>query len=220
MIATPQPTTDAIRQKAAEIVAGRDFSLDESRPDHSWLVKLAFEILDWIVAPFKWVYTMTQGLPGLLQWTIILGLAVILMLLIWHIGYTLIYALRGTRRMTEGEQASRRSSTDPADLERLASQAALDSNFVGAIRFLFRAAVIRLERVEKRTNRPGTTNRELLRRYRDKPTCREPLERMVDMIDRKWYGDEQCSDADYVQCQTDHRELCRVISEFEHAVSA
>jgi hypothetical protein len=66
-----------------------------------------------------------------------------------------------------------------------------------------------LEKFEDKPNRPGTTNRELLRRYQRHPSVVESLRSFVDMIDRKWYGEEQCVQTDYAACRLAHEAVCR-----------
>ncbi len=207
------PSPETLREKAAEIVAGPDYRLDSGQSDNSWLFALLMEIMDWILVPFRWLFALTEGLPGFLRWMIVLGLSAVMLLIIGHIIYSLAMAVRGPKRGARAASDERRRSIDPAELERLAGESALRADYITAIRFLFRASVIRLEHCEKKKNRPGTTNRELLRRYRNRPGMSDSLRHLVDAIDRKWYGDEVCSAADYAVCQSAHSEVCRTLAE-------
>ncbi|MBC8115831.1 MAG: DUF4129 domain-containing protein [Candidatus Saccharimonas sp.] len=214
------PSPETLREKAAEIVAGRDYRLDSGQSDNGWMFALMLEIIEWILVPFRWLFDLTEGLPSVLRWMIVLGLAAIVALLIGHIVYSIVTAVRGPKRVSGSGLEERRRSIDPAELERLAGEAARRADYITAIRFLFRACVVRLERSEKKMNRPGTTNRELLRRYRSRPGLGDSLRQLVETIDRKWYGDEACSDADYAACQSAHSEVCRTLGEPAHALSA
>ena len=214
------PSPETLREKAAEIVAGRDYRLDSGQADNGWMFALMLEIIDWILVPFRWLFELTEGLPSFLRWMIVLGLAAILVLLIGHIIYSIASAVRGPKRLSGSGLDERRRSVDPSELERLASEAARRADYITAIRFLFRASVVRLELSEKKSNRPGTTNRELLRRYRNRPGLGESLRQLVETIDRKWFGDEVCSDADYAACQSAHGEVCRTLGEPAHALGA
>ena len=214
------PSPEMLRERAAEIVAGQDYQLDSGQSDSGWMLALLLEIIDWILVPFRWLFALTEGLPGFLRWLIVLGLAAIMVLLIGHIIYTIVSSVRGPKRAGSSGSDERRRSIDPAELERLAGEAAGRADFITAIRFLFRASVVRLELSEKKSNRPGTTNRELLRRYRNRPGLGDSLRQMVETIDRKWFGDEVCSDADYNACQSAHREVCRALGEPAHALGA
>ena len=214
------PSPETLREKAAEIVAGSDYRLDSSQSDRSWMFALILEIIEWILKPFRWLYAISEGLPEVVRWTIVLGVSAILLLVIGHMIYAFVNAVRGPKRVGGSGLDERRHRIDPADLERLASEAARRADYITAIRFLFRASVVRLELAEKKSNRPGTTNRELLRRYRNRLAVRDSLRQLVETIDRKWYGDEACSDADYAACQSAHGDVCRTLGEPAHALRA
>ena len=99
--------------------------------------------------------------------------------------------------------ASRRKQLDPARLEEEAEHTAQQHDYIGAVRLLFRATVLRLEQRAGRTARPGTTNREYLSRY-----CAtnfiDALRQFVDVIDAKWYGHGLCDADDYQRCRQAH----------------
>lgn len=211
---------EAVRRAASEIVSRPEYNLQKGTSDDSWLYSLLLEIIDWILVPLRWLFDIMKGLPDFLWWTIVLGLATVAILLVAHIAYSLVTALRKPKRLQEFELTSRRRTIDPEEFDRLALEAARRADYITAIRFLFKASVARLELTEKRPNRPGTTNRDLLRRYRNKPLLSEPLKQLVDTIDRKWYGDEVCTDADFAFCQTAHGNLTQAIKEPAHAVRA
>ena len=215
---TSIPSSQALREKAMEIVSGRDYQINTGQSDNSWSLLLLLEIIRWILMPFIWLFNLTAGLPDFLRWIIVLGLAALLMLLIGHIVYSFVTAIRRPKRIGDAGLDSRHRRIDPEEVERLAGDAAERSDYVTAIRLLFRASVLRLELAEKKSHRPGTTNRELLRRYQARPSLSESLKLFVETIDKKWYGDEICSDADYAACQQAHREVRRALGEPAHAV--
>jgi len=215
----PVPSPEALREKAAEIVARRDYDLSGGNRD-AVTEEVMMRMLHAVASFFKWFFSLTAGLPEFLRWTIVIGLTLLLVLLIGHILYTLVTSIRAPKRLKDSESDLRRRGQDPVELERLADHAAAEANYIGAIRYLFRASVVRLEDWDKRTHRPGTTNRELLRRYRDKQLVSQSLSQMVDTIDRKWYGDEVCSHLDYQSCQQAHNDVCRTLGEPSHAVRA
>jgi hypothetical protein len=108
---------------------------------------------------------------------------------------------------------------DPAALEQEAESASRAGDYIGAIRLLFRAALRRIEVVEKRKLRPGFTNRELLRRYRSTP-LHDSLERFVETIDDKWYGDGICLESDYVYCRSEHERIRQYAEQSRLAIGA
>lgn len=216
---TSVPSPETLREKAAKIVARRDYDLSGG-PDDSATKEILLQMLDSIADFFRWFFSLTAGLPEFLRWIIVIGLTLLLVLLIGHIIYTLVTSIRAPKRLKDPDFDLRRRGQDPVELEQLADNAAGEADYIGAIRYLFRASVVRLEAWDKRSHRPGTTNRELLRRYRDKQLVNQSLSQMVEMIDRKWYGDEVCSHLDYQTCQHAHADICRTIGEPMHAVRA
>ncbi len=217
---TSNPTVEQLRERAAEILSGRDYRLNDRRADNSWLFALILEILEWILVPFRWLFELTAGLPSFLRWMIVLGLAVLAIVLIVHIAYTLVTAIRIPKRVSDSGLDTKRRGIGPSELDRLAYEAAGRSDFITAIRFLFRASVVRLELFEKKSNRPGTTNRELLRRYQNRPELSSSLRKFVETIDRKWYGDELCSGEDFQSCERAHGDVCRAVGEPSNALCA
>ena len=215
-VAATSPAADEIRRQAAEIVARADYKLQPRPEDSEWLTDAIWEVLGWILAPFAWLYNLTEGLPEAVRWLIIAVLVVILGLLMWHILYSLVQAVQAPRRRAALETSGPGGRPDPAELERQAEAAAARADYITAVRLLFRADVLRLEKFEDKPNRPGTTNRELLRRYQRQPGVAESLRSFVDTIDRKWFGEEQCVQTDYAACRLAHEAVCRHIGGSAH----
>jgi len=216
----PQPSNDQLRSLAADITARPDYDLATRRAEVNWLLDLLLEVLGRLIAPLRWIYERTEGLPEFFRWLIIAALLVIIFALIAHIIYSVVQAVRGDRggsRPPEG--ATRR--VGPDEWERRAAEAAAAGDYIAAVRHLFRATLVRLEQSEKKPLRPGTTNRELLRRYRTRSEVVDGLRRFVDVIDRKWYGDEVCTASDYAECAAAHDGLSRAAQREEaHALGA
>lgn len=212
------PSPERIRERAAEIVAGPDYRIDSGKTDSGWVFDLMLELLEWILLPFRWVFHLTEGLPSFLRWMIVIALAVIVVLLVAHIIYSIAIAVRSPKTSGAASWDERRRTVSPSDLERLADEAAQQADHITAIRYLFRAGVARVELADKKPNRPGTTNRELLRRFRNRPALLQAFSRFVDTIDHKWYGDENCSEADYLACREAHEKIRQNIKETVNAV--
>jgi hypothetical protein len=97
----------------------------------------------------------------------------------------------------------------PDELFALAQSAGERGEYVVAARLLLHSGLLRLEAAERRVNRPGLTNRELLRRYRGTALA-NPLAMLVDTVDRGWFGRRECSRLDYVDCLAAHEEIASV----------
>jgi hypothetical protein len=91
-----------------------------------------------------------------------------------------------------------------ADAERLAA----DGEFTAAGRCLLRASLLRLAATRRRPPRPGATNREYLRRFRQTPAV-EPLEALVEVVDWHWFSGRPCGADDYGRCAAAHRAIAQ-----------
>lgn len=213
------PPAEVIQRKASEVVARPDYQLDTAVNERS----LAWwrEILRWILTPFRWLFEALEGLPDFLRLIIVILLVVICVALIAHIVWTFVVAIRGPsqRGRRRGSSLPDEQPADPAELVQQAEAASAAGQYIEAVRLLFRASLVRLEQAEKRKFRPGFTNRALLARYRSSPVG-DPLKRLVEVMDAKWYGDEACHHEDYIACRQEHDRLQSLIRERDHAVGA
>jgi hypothetical protein len=210
---------ETIRQTAAEVIRQPKYKLDATPLEIDWSSSIILRALRWILSPFIWLDEKLHGLPETLRWLIIIGLAVLLVLLIVHLSYTLYSALRGRRRDREIEFAEESVPRDPAGLERQAHDAAGRGDYIGAVRLLFRACLRHIEQTEHRALAAGATNREVLRRHRDSGTF-APLKLFVDTIETKWYGRGACGSDDYAACRVAYLDIVRLAGGAHHAHSA
>jgi Domain of unknown function (DUF4129) len=214
--ASPLPDPETIRRTAEQVLRRPDYQLDPQPDAGATLLEWLLRVLRWILTPFQWLLEALEGLPDLLRWTIVIGLAALLILLVFHIGYTIVSAVRGPRQKRGLAAAVSRSPRDPAALERQAAESASRGDFITAIRLLFVACLLRLERAEKRTFRAGTTNREHLRRHQNSPVFK-PLELFVETIETRWYGQGACGPEDFEACRVAHARIRDYAQEPPHA---
>lgn len=201
------PDDNVLREKLRDVLARPDYRLDPPGDSAAWFIEMLLTVLSWLIWPFKWVYNFSEGLPEFLRWLIVLAMIVVLGVVVGHIVYTVVSALRGSNRekfALPTESASQRITA--AELETLAEQAAERGELVVAVRYLFRASLARLELREKKMTRRGLTNREHLRRYRGTPFF-DPLEILVSTIEWKWYGEQPCADEDWESCRQAYRSV-------------
>ena len=208
---------DVIRRKAQEVVARPDYQLDQGLSDESQALWLT--VLSWILKPFFWVFQALDGLPIPLRILVVILLFVVLVGLVIHMIWSFTAAIRGSKMDGLAAGKSREQILDPRQLERLAEQTAMEGRYLEAVRHLFKAALVRIEQSETKKLRVGITNRELLRRYQKSPLL-TPLSRLVEIVDRKWYGTELCESADYEVCRLQHSSICEVLQGRRHAVGA
>lgn len=213
---TVSPDNDAIRRTAAEVISRPEYQVDRGlTPEAQALWQT---VLGWILSPLFWLFERLNGLPMPVRILVTALLSVLLVVLVIHMVWSFVAAVRQTKT-TITRRAPREQKVDPSTLEASAEQAAAAGEYLEAARLLFRAAILRIEGSEKRRLRVGITNRELLRRYRSSALS-EPLSRLVDVIDRKWYGAEDCVQADYEQCRSEHARIQTLTHGSLDAVSA
>jgi Domain of unknown function (DUF4129) len=199
------PNAETIRRKAAEVLGRPEYHINDSAEDGRSIWGYVVDAFHWCMERLNALSRLMEGWPVPLQWVVKIVLVVVLLLLVAHIIYTVLRSMRVPERSPDAKprEGWRR---DPRDLERMAEEARGRSDFIGAVRLLFRAAILRLENAERRVNRPGTTNRELLRRYRTTPV-HSALQKFVTVIDTKWYGGRECGPEDYESCRSAHGEV-------------
>jgi hypothetical protein len=136
--------------------------------------------------------------------------------LVGLIVFALVKAIRAPLLQRRLQLQPSAKEHDPKEFEKQADLAIAQEDYIGAIRWLFRATLRRLELFEKKKFRPGITNRELLRRYRASPLA-ESLVSFVNTIDVKWYGQMPCGQSEYISCRNEHGRICRYIGESKPA---
>jgi hypothetical protein len=57
------PAPDEIRRTAAKILSGPDFEVEKDTKVGATLVDLMLKLLEWILAPFRWLFDSMEGLP-------------------------------------------------------------------------------------------------------------------------------------------------------------
>lgn len=206
---TTFPDAETIRRTAAEVVQRADYRLQpESRADEV-VLSVILRGLQLLVTAFRSLFYLVEGLPEWLQWVVVVGLLLILFAICGHMAYSLYILIRSTRQRDAAALALPTVVLDPVKFERQAEEAAARGDSSLAVRLLFRACLLRMEKSESRKLRSGTTNREVLRRHRQAAVY-EPLKVFVEIIETKWYGQGECSPADYQTCRVAHAELLRL----------
>lgn len=192
------PPPEQIRELAHTIISRPEYRLDEKRVDYTPLLRRILDAIEEFFAP------ITDGLNSLIAASPVIGYTVVVLLimlvvvLIYHIMYTLVATLRGPKRAKRPSEEIE-IIIDPGDWETRAKEAAARGDMIGAIRYLFRAGVLRIEIARERNFRRGVTNHEILRAVSESALA-GPVEMLVRTIDYKWYGGADCSPADLEQC--------------------
>lgn len=194
------PGSSEIRRTAAEILSNSKYDLDANAPESSLLQKWIFEKIDSLLEPLRHAFEALSEISPWLAWTITFLLIAILVALIVHTAYMFRLALRGRSRAQYPDPREVDPRRLPETWERKAREALAAQDYIGAVRFLFRAGLLRLEDVRKGTFRFGKTNREYLKDF-STTAASEPLHVFVETIDTKWYGGGVCSHEEYRLCE-------------------
>jgi hypothetical protein len=196
----PDPHT--IRQTAEEVLSDPEYQLTP-RPDQLLDESLWEQFQDWLRGWWEKIEDLMPAPEGWQRPAALVAAGILLAVA----GY---FGARALRRRMRPEAPLSTPQIDPAlppdELQHRAEEAGARQEYAGAVRLLLRASILRLEAAEQRINRPGITNRELLRRYRSTPV-HDPLARLVETVDLAWYGERECTALDFQLC----REACETV---------
>ena len=194
------PAAEEIRDTARLVLERPEFQVETAPPGAEQLLQLLEWLIRQLLRPFVWLFNAMEGFPDPLRWLIVIALFVLLIALLGHIFYTVFSVLRPPSRKTTLVDVARGNELQPADFEKLADEAAADRDYIGAVRCLFRAALVSLQQREQRRLRPGITNREILSRLRDARLV-DAMRLFVETIDAGWYGRQPCGEGEYRRCR-------------------
>lgn len=195
------PDADTVHRTLEEVFSHGDYEL-QPPPESTDAVGDLFEpLFDWLFEPLiKWWRQASGSLPWLDDVLAGVGVGLLLVLLVQ------IVRLRNRTPNARLPAAIPDVELGPEQLAHRARSAAETGDFVGAARLLLQSCKARLEQAEHRTDRPGITNRELLRRYRASRLA-EPLATLVETVDRGWFGGRECTRLDYLSCLAAYEEV-------------
>ena len=214
--ASPLPDPETIRRTAEQVLRRPDYQLDPQVDSGLTMLELVLRFLRWILTPFQWLLDALAGLPGWLRWPIALGLVALLVLLVFHIGYTIVAAVRGPRQQRRPRRGPSPDVARSCRARASGGRGGFRGDFITGVRLLFAACLLRLELAEKRPFLAGTTNREHLRRHRDSPVF-EPLRQFVEIIETRWYGRGICGLEEFEACRVAHARIRDFAQEPLHA---
>jgi hypothetical protein len=200
------PAADEIRDTARLVLERPEFQVESSPPGGEQLLAFLEWLIKFLLKPFIWLFNAMDGFPDPLRWLIVIALFIVLIALLGHIFYTVFSVLRPPARKTTLVDMARGNELKPADFEKLADEAAADRDYIGAVRCLFRAALVGLQQREQKRLRPGITNREILSRLRDARLI-EAMRLFVETIDAGWYGRQPCGEGEYRRCLAAYQQL-------------
>ncbi|MGE3316164.1 MAG: DUF4129 domain-containing protein [Planctomycetaceae bacterium] len=201
------PDPESVRRTAEEVLSRPYYQLD-APPDISdtWLNQL-FEVFFRMLRAVARFFGSLWDISPILAWLVAAFLTISLALLLAHILWTIWQAFHPKQSAELSSLEDSRRKVDPSELARQAAEAELRGDHILGVRLLYKAALGQIERFEGKPFRPGTTNREHLRRYHSSP-LHGWLTRFVTTIDDKWYGYEPCHSDDFAACREAYEQVC------------
>lgn len=196
----PLPQADDVQRALQRVYGAGDYDLAPPAPDQGGVEEffrpLRERLWDPLVAWWKELAGAVPWGDEVLAGVVLCGIAALL----WR-----MLRLRPTEP-TPDLRTKMSVATRPEEVHMLALKAGERGEYAAAARLLLQAGVLRLEAAERRVNRPGVTNRELLRRYRGTRLA-GPVSTLVETIDRGWFGRQVCTRRDYDECLAAHDEI-------------
>jgi len=199
----PLPAPETIQRTAEEVLKRPDYQLEGSAYDMTPLVRQVHRAISSVLDFFRHLHDLSP----ILYWLVLLFLLLLLAALITHIVLTFRAALRPRPPSAPRGPAGEADET-PEDWERQGRAAAQSGAYLAALRFLFRAGVLRLSRARGKAIARGATNGEILRLYRG-TAAHGPLAELIGILHAKWYGGGVCEPGDYETGARAHAALRR-----------
>jgi len=212
------PPPDVVRRAAAEVISRPHYRLGEGGDEAVSTIERLYDFFARLLRPLSDAFAALFEASPFLALLLLVGLLVLLVVLVAHIAYSIKAALREPKPTPLG------ALEDPADLipetwERRSREAAECGDFMSAVRFLFRACLVRLTRARKEPFRRAATNREYLRHF-EGTDARDHLATFVELIDIKWYAGGDSTEMDYEQCLSAHEACGRMAKDISLAQRA
>jgi hypothetical protein len=202
------PPPDELRSTISEILSSPGY---EVNPPLSWRVQ------QWVIEQLERLAgaisraAANSPLAGMPEWVapVIIGACVVALgLIVYHLLYTVRMLMVEPRRHARDGVISAAPPRSPEQVMREAEKAAAAGQLQAALRKLYEAVLLRLDRLGALRHDPARTNWEnLSAATASLPLLREPMTGLAVAVDDCVYGSLPATSATYEQC----RELARAV---------
>jgi len=203
-MSTVGETDEEVRREVAEILRRPEF-IEHEDPDGRGIDALIRQLLEWLIAQGQQQNMNLEpafALPMPPTWLfIVLGLFLLLLVVVY------LVVMRGKRRAPKKARdgPAEEGAIDPRERapEAHLDDAALlarDGRFRDALRSLYLATLVALDRRRVITFDPSRTNWHYLRQL-PRDDRRADFSRFTRLFDHKWYGEEATTEDDYRECR-------------------
>ncbi len=195
-VGDPPPGDYHARSRAVieEVLAGREFAEPGGT---SW----ADRVLDRLAGFFRRLPGILEGLPAWLGMLLIVWMVLALVAILIHILYV-ISGLVGDRKAARSDATSAAAcdlygvvDLDPESVHAEAHRRLEQRDWNGAVRFLYVAAILRLDRAGIVRLRQSKTNHDYVCELAARPDCRAPFEVLTRCFETSFYGKRAANEA-------------------------
>jgi len=203
---TPLPSEQQVRQVIERILARPEY-----QPPPETFIQRALEfvgrillrIVSWLLKPLEWlVDRISRATPEMspsARWLVVGVLSFLLLLLLLHIFYLLAGSFESRRRVRRTGDVSE-ATQDPLSLVEQAKKIAAAGDYREAVRLLYVAALLRLDRAGLLSYDPSRTNWEYVEALRTNPIA-APFREFTRIADRAMYSSTPVKADDFAQAE-------------------
>ncbi len=211
MIASANMNAETIRQTAQEVLSNARYQTSQNESVD--LILLLERFFRWVFSPLAELFGPLSGISLVFAW-VIFGLVVVGFLMLMILVCNRLITFKRTAYVARNLRHESRHR-DPLELEKLANDSFESRDYVVAVRLYLMATLLRLELAQEKRFRPGMTNQEHLRRYQRSPLF-EPMQYIVNLMDRTWYGGVSCDLESASKCRDAYHEIRAHIQRLAH----
>ena len=211
-----------IRKKLEEIFrdpayGGAPWSVAPPSSAVSFLKTAARKLTEWLNSISGFFDNLHWESP-VLFWLLLGALVLVLVLLLSHMGWTVVRTLKESARRTKDEDAS--PPEGKREVRRLLKESAAlaaRARYSEALRNLFLALLRALSETRYAAAPAGWTNHEIINALEAPPEIRDRLHRVAEAFDHGWYGRKRLAAEIYSSCRETVLEFMRTVEKKKRA---
>lgn len=214
LAATEVDTSPERVDRAVEAVFSDPDLRDALRPRGGGLAELLtyirYRVEEFVRELFEKLYELHENAPSL-YWLLFVGLCLVLVVLLGHIGWTLFRALRVESERGEREEALAARVRRFEELRRESRELAAHGDLRQAARLLLLALLALVEERRALAFARSWTNREIVARLRLGGASSDELQGFAATIEHVWYGGASPSAERYARLEAALERLARAV---------
>lgn len=199
----PRPAENMLREGLEEILARREYRNIHLQNRFNELVAgIVNRVIRWwqdfVGEPIGRLYSNNPWI----YWTLVTVLVFLIVGILYHILWVLRSTFSATEKRERGRMvADQLHGTPPEQLLAEADEMAARGEYFLALRRLYLALLLRLDRGDVVRYDPALTNREVARKVRSRPAVSAPFEALSQAAERAWYSVGATSAEEYQNCR-------------------